>query len=106
MDELEQLRRKRLQELQAQSQQGFDQEAQIAQQVAALEGAVKQKLSKEALQRYSNIKAVDPQKAVQLLLVLGQVIQSTNVQEITDDQLKEFLFRTTPKKRDIKINRK
>lgn len=107
MDELEQLRQKRLQELQGQGniQDQQDQESQLTQQVAALEQIVKKKLDKYALERYSNIKLADPQKAVQLLLVLAQVIQSTNVAEITDEQFKDFLMRI-PQKREMKIIRK
>ena len=115
MDELEQLRRKRFQELneiraqqdvQSRDGSGIGQESQAAHQMAALEAIVKKKLSKKALERYGNIKAADPHKAMQLLLIFGQVLQSTDISEVSDEQFRELLEHITPKKRDIRINKK
>ena len=76
----------------------------IKQQITELELAVKQKLTKEALQRYGNIKAAYPDKAVQLLVRLAQNLDKFNT--INDSQLKEILKQMTPKKREFKIRRK
>ena len=101
MTSLEELKRKKLEQLQAQQQQ----EAQVAQQVQMLETAVRQVLTKEALERYGNLKAAHPEKAIQLLAVLGQLIQTQNIKQITDEQLKQILLQFNQKK-EFKITRK
>jgi len=105
MSDLEELRRKKLEELQQQSESGQQQQEQMAQQLQALENIVKQKLTKEALERYSNIKIAHPETAMQLLAVLGQYIQSGHNETITDEQLKELLTKIQTKKREINIRR-
>jgi DNA-binding TFAR19-related protein (PDSD5 family) len=100
MTDLEEIRRRKLEEMMVQQQE----EQQIQQQVQQLEVMIKQKLTKKALERYSNIKAAHPEKAVQLLVVLGQIIQAGN-NMIDDNQLKELLVRLTPKKRDFRIKK-
>ncbi len=71
--------------------------------IQQLEMVVKQTLTKEALERYGNIKAASPEKAVQLLVVLGQAIQAGQIQQIDDDKLKEILMQLTPEKKEFKI---
>ncbi|MFC1705038.1 DNA-binding protein [Nanoarchaeota archaeon] len=108
MDELEELKKKKIQELQQRQQQALQhqaqEEAQLQQQIEQLEGVVKQFFTKEALQRYGNLKAAHPEKAVQVLVGLGQLVQSGKInQKITDDQLKELLRKIEPKKKDFTI---
>ena len=62
MDELEALRNKRLEELQAQQNQQVNEQMQLAQQIDSLENLVKPKLTREALQRYGNLKSAHPEK--------------------------------------------
>src|SRR3989338_2075082 len=106
-DELEELKRKKLmQQLQMQQQSSFQEEAKLQQQISQLEIAVKQFFSKEALERYGNIKAAHPEKSVQLLAVIGQLVQAGRIKDkLTDEQLKEILKRLTPKKKEFKIKR-
>ncbi|MBW2980598.1 hypothetical protein KY360_04230 [Candidatus Woesearchaeota archaeon] len=111
MDELEELKKKRLQELQQKQQESLQQqaqeEAQLQQQIEQLEAAVKQYFTKEALQRYGNLKAAHPEKAIQVLVGLGQLVQSGKItQKITDDQLKALLKQIEPKKKEFTIKRK
>ena len=106
MDELETLRQKKLDQLQLQQQEQFNQELQLAQQIGALENLVKPKLTKDALQRYSNVKSAHPEKAVQLLVILAQIVQSGKLPKITDEQLKSILLKITPKQKEFKITRK
>jgi programmed cell death protein 5 len=102
MSELDVLKMRRLEELQKQMQE----QAQLREQVEQLEAAVKTMLNKEALQRYGNIKAAYPEKAVQLLAVLGQLIESGRIREpLNDEELKQLLKQLTPKKKDISIRR-
>ena len=70
------------------------------------EAVVKQVFTKDALSRYGNIKAAHPEKAIQVLVVLGQLIQQGKVNQINDAQLRELLKKLTPEKTDFKITRK
>ena len=78
-------------------------ELESQQKIQQLETIARQVLTKEALQRYGNIKAAHPEKAAQLLLVIGQAVQSGQINKIDDDQLKEILIKLTPEKKDFKI---
>lgn len=107
MDELEALKKKKLEELQqAEAMQQSQEEAQLQQQIEQLEAVVKQLFTKEALSRYGNLKAAHPEKAIQVLVVLGQLIQQGKIHKINDSQLKEILKQLTPEKKEFKIKRK
>ena len=82
-----------------------DEEAQLRQQLQQLEIMVKQRMTKQALERFGNIKSAHPEKAIQVLAVLGQLIQTGKIEEIDDDQLKDILMRLTPEKKEFKIKR-
>ena len=109
MDELEEIRRRKLSELRAAQlekiQQQAKEEEQLKQQIEQLETIVKQALTKEALQRYGNLKAAFPDRAIQLLVMLAQAIQSGQINKIDDDTLKEILKKISPEKKDVKIKR-
>jgi DNA-binding TFAR19-related protein (PDSD5 family) len=83
-----------------------EEQMQLQQQVQQLEMLVKQRLTKQALERFGNVKAAHPEKAIQLLAVLGQAIQSGKIEEIDDDQLKEILMKLTPEKKEFNIRRR
>lgn len=109
MDELEEIKKRKLQELQEKQQEALQQhgqeEAQVNEQIEQLESIVKQVFTKEALQRYGNLKSAHPEKAVQVLVLLGQAIQQGQIKSLNDDQLKEILMKLSPKK-EIHIRRK
>ena len=105
MDDLEGIRRRKLEELRKQQLNQMQEEQQLQQQVQQLEEIVKQVLTKEALERYGNLKAAYPDRAVQLLVILAQAIQSGQITKIDDDTLKEILKKLTPKKKEFKIKR-
>ena len=105
MDELEGIRKRKLEELRKQQLNQMQEEQQLQQQVQQLEEIVKQVLTKEALERYGNLKAAYPDRAVQLLVILAQAIQSGQITKIDDDMLKEILKKLTPKKKEFKIKR-
>ncbi|MBI2130589.1 hypothetical protein HYU10_02355, partial [Candidatus Woesearchaeota archaeon] len=87
-------------------QQQAGEQAQMQQQIAQMEAIVKQHLSKDAVIRYGGIKAADPEKAVQILLILLQLIQSGRITEKVDDQaFKKLLMQMAPKKREIRISK-
>ena len=105
-DELEELRKKRLLELQqrmSQEQQQIQAQEQLDMQKQAL---LRRILTSEARQRLTNLKIVKKEFAEQLELQIIQIAQQGRVNlPITDDQLKEILIRVQPRQRDIKIRR-
>lgn len=109
MDGLEEIKKRKLHEIRKkqleQVQQQAQEQEQFQQQVQQLEIMVKQALTKEALERYGNLKTAFPEKAVQLLVILAQAIQSGQISKIDDNTLKEVLRKLTPAKRDFKINK-
>ena len=109
MSDLEEIRKRKLEELKTQQLESFQQQAQeqeqLKQQIQQLEAIVKQALTKEALERYGNLKSAFPDRAVQLLVILAQAIQSGQLTKIDDKTLKEILKKLTPKKKDFKIKR-
>lgn len=109
MDELEEIKKRKLQELRRKQLEDMQQQAQeqqqLQQQIQQLEIMVKQSLTKEALERYSNLKTAFPDRAVQLLVILAQAMQSGQIKKIDDNTLKELLKRLTPEKREFKIKR-
>ena len=110
MPTLDDIRGKKLEELmrlqQQKSNQQQDEQAQIQQQVEQMEEIVRQFLTKEALERYGNIKAAHKEKALQMLVVLFQAIQKGQIQgKIEDSLLKKILEQLTPKKKEFTIKR-
>jgi len=105
-EELEEIRRRRLQELQKQLAQE-QQEVEIEQRLdAQKQSMLRRILTSEARQRLTNLKIARPQFASQIELQLIQIAQQGRINlPITDEQLKEILRRLQPTKRDIKIRR-
>ena len=105
-EELGQLRRRRLAELQRAAAEE-DRRAEVQQQVEVQKQAIlKRILTMEARQRLTNIKMVKPEFADQLEMQLIQLAQSGRVKlPISDAQLKEALVRLQSQKKDIKIRR-
>jgi len=105
-EELEQLRRRRLAELQRAAAEE-DRRAEAQQQVEVQKQAIlKRILTTEARQRLTNIKMVKPEFADQLEFQLIQLAQSGRVKlPISDAQLKEALVRLQSQKKDITIRR-
>ena len=106
MDELEEIRKRKLMELQAQQQDAMQDQQQIQNQVEQLEALVKQFLTKEALERYGNLKTAHQEKAIRVLAILGQMIQAGQIKDkITDIQFKDILKKLEPQKKEFKIKR-
>jgi programmed cell death protein 5 len=106
-EEIEELRRRRMLELQQRLAQE-QQRAQVQQQVEMQKQAILRRiLTPEARRRLNNLKIVKPEFANQLELQLIQLAQAGRVQTpITDEQLKEILIRLQAQRRDIKITRR
>ncbi len=109
-DELADLRRRRMEQLQRQTadQQSMEDELERQKQMESqVHMVLMQILEPEARERLNTIKLTKPDfaKAVEQQLVM--LAQSGRIrQRITDDQLKELLKQLIPSKRDYKITRK
>ncbi len=114
MSELDEIRRKKMEELQKQQelanqqmQQQVDQQAQQEQFDAQLNQAVKQIMTPEARSRLTNLKLTRPELVKQIEIQLIQSAQAGSLKgKVTDDQLKVLLSQLAGQKRDIRITRK
>jgi len=109
-EELEDLRKKKLQELQEQAaiegnlEQQRDQKEEFEKQKKLI---LIQALTPKARERLGNIKISRPQIAEQIENQLIMLVQSGRLKnKINDQQLRSLLSQMIPKKRDIKIKRR
>ena len=106
MPTLDDIRKRKLEELMHLQQEKLQDQSHIQQQIEQMENIVKQFMTKDALARYGSLKTAHHEKALQLLLILFQAIQKGQIQDnINDSTLKKVLEQLTPKKKDIKIKR-
>lgn len=111
MSDIEELRRKRMQELQQQAaaQQASAQQQERAHQEmeAQKKHAMMQILTPEARSRLANLRLTKPELVEQIELQLIQLAQMGRVKsKITDNQLKQLLKNLVGQKREIHITRK
>ena len=105
-EELEELRRRRMAQLQragSEDQRRAQQQQQVERQKQAI---IRKILTPEARQRLTNIKMVKPEFAEDLEMQLIQLAQSGRLQgQITDEQLKKTLVQLQGQRKEIKIRR-
>jgi len=105
-DELEEIRRRKLLELQrrvGEEQGNVQAQQQLEMQKQALLRSI---LTPEARQRLTNLKMVRPEFTSQLELQLIQLAQQGKIPvPLTDKQLKQILIQIQPRKRETKIRR-
>lgn len=116
MSELDEIRRRRMEQLQQQAatqQQGanlqqMQQEEQMRQEYEEQKkNALRQILSPEARQRLANLRLTKAELVNAIEMQLIQMAQSGRIQvPVTDDTLKQILRETTGSKREIHITRK
>lgn len=88
-------------------QDALKEQAQLQQQIAALDNMAKQYLTAQALSRYGSIKAAHPEKAIQVMVVITQSVQNGQMKEkMTDEQLKELLLRLEKPRKEFRMVRK
>jgi programmed cell death protein 5 len=106
LEDEEELRRRKLLELQARFEDQHRQEEARRQYEAQKKLAIQQILTPEARSRLANIRAAKPEFAEQIELQLIQLAQSGRLtSQITDTQLREILKRLQQRKRKITIRR-
>ncbi|MCK5291795.1 MAG: DNA-binding protein [Thermoplasmata archaeon] len=106
-EELEALRRRKLQELQIHQQQRELEEAQYAQVEAQKQAVIRQILTPEARERLGRIQLAYPDVADNVTHQLIILAQSGRVQKVIDDTtLRQILRKILPSKREIKIERR
>jgi len=106
-EELEEIRRRRLLELQretAEEQRNVQMQQQLELQKQALLRSI---LTPEARQRLTNLKMVRPEFTSQLELQLIQLAQQGKIPiPLKDEQLKQILIQVQSRKRETKIRRR
>ncbi len=101
-DELEEIRQRKLAELQARAAEEEERRRLEAERAAVLRVI----LTPEARQRLANLKIARPDVAESVENYLFQLAKSGRIKsQITDDVLKEILIRIMPPKREVKIQR-
>ncbi|MFH0869348.1 MAG: DNA-binding protein [archaeon] len=99
MDEVAEIRKRKLEELQRAQQNAVAQDF-INQQIEGVKKTVLQRyLTKEARERLGNVRIGNPMVAEQVELALFEAVQAGQIREqIDDSKLKEILSRVSAKK--------
>ncbi|MCD5409398.1 MAG: DNA-binding protein [Methanocellales archaeon] len=107
VDEVEEIRRRRLEELKRAQIQAAQEDALHAEILAKKQAILRQILTPSARERLTTIRMTRPDFASQIEEQLIRLAQSGRLQAMIDDgQLRQILLRIQPKKRDINIRRK
>jgi len=102
--ELEEIRRRRLEDLQAQQAGSSEENAEIK---ARRQATLRQILTPEARERLNSIRLTRPEFADSVESQLITLQQTGRLRaQITDEQLKKLLQQITPKRQEIRIRRR
>lgn len=107
VDEVEEIRRRRLEELRRAQIQASQEDAAHTEILAKKQAILRQILTPSARERLTTIRMTRPDFASQIEGQLIMLAQGGQLQAMIDDgQLRQILLRIRPKKRDINIRRK
>jgi programmed cell death protein 5 len=106
-DELDALRRRKLQELEYRAQQESVAQEQAKQMDAQKQALMRQLLTPEARERLANLRMTRPDIVESVENQLISLVQSGRInQQIDDFTLRQILRKIMPKKREINIERR
>ena len=108
MNDLEEIKKKKMEELLAEQQsEDLQEQLKLQQQIEMLEQVAKQYLTKEAISRYGNLKSAHPELAIQVIGLIAQAVQTGQIKErISDAKFKQLLMQIQKPKKKFKIQRK
>ncbi|MEK6940990.1 MAG: DNA-binding protein [Nanoarchaeota archaeon] len=99
---IEDIRKKKMEDI----QQQISEQQELQQQIQSIENLSKSWLTKEALERFGNLKQAHEQTAFQFALIIAKMVQNNQIKEKVDDKtMREILIQMQPEKRDTKIRR-
>jgi programmed cell death protein 5 len=105
-DELQALRRKRLEEIQRRQQDAAAEQKQREAVDAQIQSVMRQILTPEARERMARLKIAYPEVAASVEQQLIGLAQSGRLDRMIDDRtLQQILQKVLPERRDIKIKR-
>ena len=107
MSELDEIRQKRMRQLQMMQQQALDQSVEKELQAQEVEEQIniimRQLMTPEARERLANIRIARPDFARQVEILLIQLYQGGRLKKLDDNQLRALLSKISGAKRETKI---
>jgi len=76
-----------------------EEQIQVAQQLQFLEKTAKQKMSKETISRYGNLKIAHPEIAIKVITAIAHAVQAGQIREIINDEQFKMLLKEMQQKR-------
>jgi len=84
----------------------LNEQIKLAQQIRLLENIAKQKMTREAIARYGNLKLAHPEIAIKVITIIAQAIQLGQIKETIDDaNFKELLKQIQQDKKHFRIKK-
>lgn len=84
----------------------LNEQIKLAQQIRLLENIAKQKMTRDAITRYGNLKLAHPEIAIKVITIIAQAIQLGQIKETIDDaSFKELLKQIQQDKKHFRIKK-
>lgn len=84
----------------------LNEQIKLAQQIRLLENIAKQKMTRDAITRYGNLKLAHPEIAIKVIAIIAQAIQLGQIKETIDDaNFKELLKQIQQDKKHFRIKK-